>query len=74
MTQSVNSTLTDHSQGSGYLLIAAPEASCAVALDQSIQNLAPELLPPSAADGATVRPFNEVLKPARMKVVIGKCS
>lgn len=31
-------------------------------------------LPPSAADGATVRPINEVLKPARIKVVTGKCS
>jgi hypothetical protein len=41
---------------------------------KSVQQLAPELLPPSAADGATVRPFNEVLKPARMKVATGKAS
>jgi len=41
---------------------------------QCVQKLPPELLPPSAADGATVRPINEVLKPARIKVVTGKCS
>jgi hypothetical protein len=39
-----------------------------------VQQSAPELLPPSAADGATVRPINEALKPARMKVVAGKAS
>jgi hypothetical protein len=39
-----------------------------------MMHMAQELLPPSAADRATVRPINEVLNPERMKVVTGKDS